>query len=286
MNNHLRRIAESLSELNRARRLRRREKLRRNRPTGLCVLAIMKNESMNIDEWITHYLQVGADRICLIDNGSTDETVAKANAWVTKGVVELILRPQQHRQLAHYWTAIRHFRLRETFEWLLIADLDEFWFCPDGRSIPSVLAEPQFGQLDVIYANWRMFGSSGLIDHPASIRRSLVHCNPRLFDHRTTKFICRTSVLKSRRSLTEHRICGADSSRTVSDNETFHLFHYPIQSLEYFKRVKMIRGDVASVSSDTVRDLAYFSSYDAPCTVLNRTLAYLVEQDLLDRGCQ
>lgn len=238
---------------------------------------------MNIDEWISHYLQVGADRIVLIDNGSTDDTFAKAQAWVDRGGVDLISRPSRHRQVEHYWEAVSRF-VRGKYEWLLIADMDEFWFCPDGMSIPAKLADPDFQTADVIYANYRMFGSSGLVDHPPSVRTKLVHCDPKLGANSFTKFICRTSRLKSRKSIQIHRLVGADSARTISDNANFHLFHYQIQSLKYFETTKMTRGDAFYASLDRMRDLDYFKRLDAPCKLLNRTLADLVEQGRLGKG--
>lgn len=81
-----------------------------------------------------------------------------------------------------------------------------------------------------------------------------------------------------------HKIVGADSARTVSDNEGFSLFHYPIQSLEFFQKVKMTRGDANSARTDHVRDMEYFRSYDAPCNQIDRTLADLIESGRLGRG--
>lgn len=269
-----------LRRKNRDRLTKYRERKRAKFRGSLAVLAIMKNEAMNIDEWISHYLQVGADRIVLIDNGSTDDTVEKAQAWVAKGKVDLISRHTRHKQLDHYWEAISRFVLGR-YEWLLIVDLDEFWFCPDGKTVPTKLAEPQYLDVDVIYANWRMFGSSGLIEQPTSIRCALVHSDPKLASHRFTKYLCRTSAIKSRKNIKVHHIVGADSSRTFSDNENFHLFHYNIQSMEFFERVKMKRGDSYEKASDSVRDMDYFKRYDAPCTVENRILADLVEQGRL-----
>jgi hypothetical protein len=273
-------LLKSISLWNLSRRRRRRDRISAHyhdtdHPAILGVLAIMKNESMNIDEWITHYLQVGAQKIYLIDNGSTDDTVKKAKDWVDQGVVELVEWPRQHAQKEHYWAAIKAFRIRETCRWLLIADLDEFWFCPDATTISDKLSN--FQNIDVIYVNWRMFGSSGLVKHPQSIRTAFVHCDPKLYNHAETKFISRTSVIKNRKSVQVHKIDGANSKNTVSDNESFHLFHYRIQSLEYFETVKMTRGDVLSVRPDVARDMQYFNDCNTPCTEINRTLADLVE---------
>lgn len=73
-----------------------------------------------------------------------------------------------------------------------------------------------------------------------------------------------------------HRVFGADSSRTVSANDRFHLNHYQIQSLEYFQTVKMTRGTASGVKREGFKDMDYYRNYDAPCTVPNHILADLV----------
>jgi hypothetical protein len=45
-------------------------------------------------------------------------------------------------------------------------------------------------------------------------------------------------------------------------NVLIQLNHYPIQSLEFFQKVKMTRGDVSSSAYENVRDLSYFHRYD------------------------
>ncbi|MCX7286123.1 MAG: glycosyltransferase family 2 protein [Rhodobacterales bacterium] len=240
----------------------------------LGVLAIMKNEALNLDEWIEHYLWMGAGRIFLIDNGSTDDTVAKARAWVTRGRVELVIYPQRHQQERHYRTAVRHFRIAEKCEWLLVADLDEFWFCPAGDRLDQALAE--FRGYDVIYSNWVMFGSAGLIDHPDSVREGFTLRRPGVAGHNESKYFCRTRVLKDGALPGIHKVRGADSARTVSDTQRFQLNHYPIQSEAFFKAVKMTRGASDNAQSDSIRDLDYFRRYDEGCDHPDRRLADLV----------
>lgn len=280
----LRSVVHFLRERNRTRLAKHRERTRTRQSEQyvgtLAVAGIMKDEVRNLDEWISHYLQLGADRIVLVDNGSTDGSFARAQRWVDKGCVDLISRPERHRQADHVWEATNAFVLGR-YQWLLVADLDEFWFCPDGSKLSSKLCTPDFFDVDVIYANWMMFGSSGLKAHPQSIRTSLVHRQVGLEAHRNRKYICRTSVLRFRSNFGVHKVSGADSARTVSDNQAFHLFHYPIQSLEYFQEVKMTRGDAMSSRSDNVRDMAYFLRHDAICTQEDRTLATLVEEGRL-----
>jgi hypothetical protein len=50
------------------------------------------------------------------------------------------------------------------------------------------------------------------------------------------------------------------------------LNHYAIQSLDWFKAVKMTRGAADSANYDKIRDLTYFKRYDAPATVVDTEL--------------
>jgi hypothetical protein len=48
----------------------------------------------------------------------------------------------------------------------------------------------------------------------------------------------------------------------IDASDVFRLNHYPIQSWEYFQKVKMGRGDANSSTADNVRDENYFKNYD------------------------
>lgn len=236
----------------------------------LGLLAIMKNEAMNRHEWLDHYRWQGVDKIFLIDNGSDDGSIELLAQEIAAGFVELFIRPEQHKQVAHCRAVWDEARIGEQVEWIVMADLDEFWFSP-GSNIRAAL--DTLMDVDLVYSNWIMFGSSGFERHPPSLRRHLIHRQPKLSAHPDTKWICRTNVIKDTRQFLVHKISGVDSARVVSDNDVFHLNHYPIQSLEYFKKVQMTRGDPSTERFDSVRDLAYFRRYDEPATVIDRTLA-------------
>lgn len=244
---------------------------RRSYPCRLGVLAIMKNEARNIDEWIEHYLWQGVDRIYLIDNGSTDATQEKLRPWLAGGRVCCLTLPRPHFQWQHYRTAIRRFGIRRECRWLMVADLDEFWFCRDGRTVAEAL--DGFANFDVIYTNWTIFGSAGHKHHPASLRREIRLRQPGLAAHENTKWILRTRSLRRAGDVGIHKVRRACSSRTISDNATFQLNHYMIQSEEYFRDVKMTRGDAAGSRGDRLRDMAYFHRIDSACTEEDRLLA-------------
>ena len=54
-----------------------------------CILAIFKNESEILDEWITHYIREGCSKFFLIDNGSSDNYIEKLAKY--KDIVETVI---------------------------------------------------------------------------------------------------------------------------------------------------------------------------------------------------
>lgn len=241
---------------------------------NLGVLAIMKNEAMNIREWLDHYFWIGADRIFLIDNGSTDDSVALARAHPRSRDIEIIELPEPHQQNRHYWTALKSLGVRAKVDWLMMADLDEFWFLKAGRDIKRVFG--QYQHVDLIYTNWAVFGSGGFDRHPESLRRDLIIRRPKLAAHENSKWIVRTAALKADEVVYNHKVRDIDSRRVISDNVELQLNHYVTQSREYFEAVKMTRGDVSKMESDAVRDWAYFDRYDAACSVEDTLLRDLI----------
>ena len=125
-----------------------------------------------------------------------------------------------------------------------------------------------------------MFGSSGLVEQPESVRRSFVLRKPGVESHKNTKYLCRTSLLGHQSVIGIHKIHGADSARTVSDIMRFQLNHYPIQSLDFFTSVKMTRGDASIPRHDHVRDMDYFRRYDEGCSEIDRKLADLLGKEI------
>ena len=47
----------------------------------LCLVAIFKNESHILQEFINHYIKQGVDRFLFIDNGSTDNYIDIINKY-------------------------------------------------------------------------------------------------------------------------------------------------------------------------------------------------------------
>ncbi len=199
----------------------------------------MKNEAHLIEEWLDHYLWQGADQIYLIDNGSTDNTLDRVRPYLNDGRVQLVVYPEQHKQVQHYWTAFQHFKISECCEWIGIADIDEYWFCKSGETLVKYLDRQ--AEVDVIYANWTNFGTT-LDAQPESVRRDLCQMNP--LKDRFSKYFFRTSIPLKQDDLEVHFIRNVGLRRAKIANGELQLNHYVTQSRSFWFDVKMRRGDV------------------------------------------
>ena len=240
------------------------------------VIAIMKNETTVLREWLDHYRWQGVDKVFLIDNGSSDNPLSILQNEIHSGFVEFFSRTAPHRQDSHYQDVFKCAKIRLKVEWLIMADLDEYWFSPLGDLKKAIAAiESNF---DLVYANWVLFGSSGHVKQPPSVREGFVHRWQELGGHPSTKWVCRTCRIRSRKNISMHKVGGIDSRRVISDNVAFHLNHYPIMSREYFQNVKMTRGSADNKIFDSLRTIDYFEAYDKPATIKETLLADMVRK--------
>ena len=220
----------------------------------LCVLSIFKNEAMNIEEWLNHYLWQGVDHFYLINNGSTDNFKEIIDPYVKKGYITLYDLPKQKSQKEHYNYVFHDANLKEKCKWMIMCDLDEMIFSTGkdmSRNIREYLKAHE--TIPYILCSMFMFGSRDEYHHPKSIRKAFVYREKRL--HEYGKYIIQPKYVQY---LHVHR---ADTNvDPVVDDENLHLFHYIIQSKEYFDKIKKQRGDV--IYENNGRDDQYFIDRD------------------------
>ena len=217
----------------------------------LSLLAIFKNEETSLSMWVEHYRWMGVDHFYLIDNDSTDNSRKVLEPYEKQGIVSIFFLPKRHKQQEHY-RYVYDKAIRKNSVWVIVADVDEFWYVK-GSTIKKQLN--CFGQYHVIHSQWRMFGSDGLKEQPEDIR--VTHRHPSL--NPNTKCIFQTKPIHSKQ-ITLHTI--KDEPNQIDASDVFRLNHYPIQSWEYFQKVKMGRGDATSSKVDNIRDENYFKNYD------------------------
>jgi len=228
-----------------------------NKMHYLSILTIMKNEAMNLKLWIDHYIWQGVDHFYIIDNNSTDVSVQIIEDLINNGYpITLYKLFEQHKQVEHYKYVYNKENLQEKTKWLIVADLDEFFYCNNSKISNELL---HFEDYDLITSKWRMFGSNNCIEHPKDIRTSLTKRVEEL--HINTKYIFQTKNIYSE-ALNIHELNYGYSNNKIDLSEIFRLNHYTIQSKEYFEKVKMTRGDVSNKLIDNIRDWNYFDAYN------------------------
>lgn len=226
-----------------------------SKPFTLGLLVIVKNEGMVIKEFIDHYKWQGVQRIYLIDNGCTDNTIDIIQPFIDSGYISYhdLLRP--HAQIHHYTTVFNQVAKREC-EWLVVCDVDEYIYArTTGRTLLDEV-NVFSPETSCVYLNWRVFGSSGHTAQPASVRKSFVMCEETL--QRLGKSIIRCDTIDRLQIHTIHPNRG----KMIKNPPSLAINHYAIMSWEYFSKIKMTRGDAYNKRHDATRNDQYFKSYD------------------------
>ena len=222
----------------------------------LSILAIMKNEAMNLKIWIDHYIWQGVNHIYIIDNNSDDGSIKIIEDLINNGYpITLYKLFEKHKQVEYYNFVYDKEKLQEKTKWLIVADLDEFFYCNNSK-ISNELK--YFEDFDYISSKWRMFGSNNCIEHPKDIRISLTKRVKEL--NFNTKYIFQTKNVYSG-ALQIHSL-NYGYTKKIDLSEIFRLNHYPIQSKDFFEKVKMSRGDADKIESKNVRNWDYFDKYN------------------------
>ena len=224
----------------------------------LSVLAIFKNETMNLKLWIEHYLWQGIEHFYLIDNGSDDTPLSILQEYIDNGLVTYYFLPEKHKQVDHYRYIFDNENLKNKTKWLAVCDLDEFFYGVDRTLKNKIKSLDNY--YDYILCNWQMFGSDGYINQPSDIRTAITHCKKNLYNE--TKYIFKTSIINNSSNIWIHSLININIVRKRIANNLIKLNHYPIQSLEFFKTIKMTRGAADTQNHENIRDINYFNKYD------------------------
>lgn len=244
----------------------------------LSICAIFKNESSGLEEWILNHLNEGVDHFYLINNGSTDNFMPIIERY--EKYITLYHDNSQYCQTKlynKYFMPIKHESV-----WLMIIDLDEFVY--SRKNFPKITdyLKTLNNNVSKVSLFWKMYGSSGHIQQPSSIIHNFLNRSNIINIGCTQKQIIRSKRIISigvhnHQILNGGQTIGSNNKRLIincevplsaNDSETclsnlaLHLNHYAIQSYEWFRNVKMTRGDVSSQQYEFVRNDEYFRNYD------------------------
>lgn len=128
---------------------------------NISICAIFKNEAPFLKEWIEYHLLVGVDHFYLYNNNSNDNYLEVLHPYIKEGVVSLIDWPENPGQISSYknWYETHRHETR----WVSFLDLDEFITPLYNNSLKIWIKK--FEKYPIVMVYWKMFGTSGLIDH-------------------------------------------------------------------------------------------------------------------------
>ena len=145
----------------------------------ISLILIFKNESPFLDEWLCHHLNLGVEHFYLYNNNSTDHYKETLLPYIKKGLVTLVEWPEYPGQ----YSAYKHWydNYRSESEWVSFLDADEF-LCPMEEENLRALLQ-QYAIYPVILMYWKLFGTSGLMDHNYNelVTEQYIVCRDKLF---------------------------------------------------------------------------------------------------------
>jgi hypothetical protein len=231
-----------------------------SKPLKVAIMAIFKNEATILREWIEHYKWQGMDVILLLNNDSTDDWQSITKDY--PGLVTVIDAPGRHQQLPAYNEKGLPFLREQGVDVVAVNDLDEYLFGKDGKNLKQHIQEV-FSKPDRpsgFTCGWNMFGSNGHKTQPASVREGFTM---RWSDHSEPEngVSGKTVTLLSDIGVLSSIHIPAVKGRLESCPAGLQLNHYQIMSEDYFRKVKMERGNAFwGISNGARKDFKYFTN--------------------------
>lgn len=229
----------------------------------IAIGCIIKQEEKYIKEWVEHYINLGFDKIFIIDNNDTynPELYGILEDYIRRDLVEVItdfigLKNAQTKSYTKLFRQRRH-----EFEWIAFLDSDEFLEFEDPTlTIHDFVNLPQFQNFNMIRLNWKVYNDSDIIeikDDNYSVKRFTQFSR---LDSYEVKSIIKTSLLA--RPIQAHGFaedapdimaCDVFGNRVVPSGwfirslegvwKIAWINHYRLKTLEEFIRKNTSRGD-------------------------------------------
>ena len=184
------------------------------RPIGLAIVAIAKNESDYIAEWVAYHKAVGIDRIYLYDNDSTDNMKGCIQKFIDDGFVIYNQIHGSCQQFPAYCKGLWDYG--HECKYMAFIDCDELLTPVHfGDKITDILDHlfTQFPKAGGVLVNWCMYGSSHLEKRPEGL----------LIDN----FVYRANIGKK----------GTDVTKTILRPECALMWdhpHYPVYRIGFY----------------------------------------------------
>jgi glycosyltransferase involved in cell wall biosynthesis len=217
---------------------------------SVTLVAIAKNESFYLTEWIAYHLLIGFEKIYIFDNDSTDQTLELLSSLSKIDTrVSYFEWPSQEGlspQISAYNYALKYI----TTDWVAFIDIDEFLVPWQYNSISEFLTKVP-NDISAVHINWRGFGSNQIISPDySSIIETFTACSEQFWgnnyhyktivrtDAADKVFIHYADVKYGRRALSDFSDVKSES-HGIAENVVYNgiqINHYQSKTYSEFQR--------------------------------------------------
>ena len=137
---------------------------------NLSIGVMFKNEAHIVDEWVKHYLRIGADHLYMINHWSNDNYMDILSSYINEKKVTLFNSKHEMKkygQINAYNKLITP-HVKEN-NWFAFLDMDEFLYSRKNNSVINILNNSKY---DAYSVPWINFGSNNLGNTPKSAIKS------------------------------------------------------------------------------------------------------------------
>lgn len=220
----------------------------------LSLIAQFKNESINMAEFLDHYIWQGVEHFYLIDNGSTDDYKPILENYKDK--ITLYELPKRWAQVEN--SNIVFNDIKDKTFWFGLCDFDEFMFGTKQKVIDVLKTKENYSR---VICPWLLFGTCPEPEHPKSVRKGFTKraCGY----HHDAKCWSRADKTIS----THIHVHYYTDENVLVDKDEIRHNHYNIQSYEFWQKVKNVRGAADGQSQENVRtwEMFYQRSLEYSC---------------------
>lgn len=223
----------------------------------LSIIAMFKNESFIIEQWIRHYILEGVNHFYLIDNGSTDDYKKKIEKYNKK--ITLIKDPYRQKTNTQNVLINKYFlnKIKKESKWVIICDIDEYIYnIHNKKKIPDFLINNE--KYSSIWIPWKLFGASKNPNIIPNLQNDLTYRSKNII---LDKNGFGKSIVKCNDLITletHYSRVNGDTLRLNLTND-LHCNHYKLISEKYFKEIKSIRGGGQSGLSNNYQFKNFFN---------------------------
>ena len=239
----------------------------------LCAMCKMENNYLG--EWVSYHLNIGFDKIVIIDNNDTIGSyaenimdVAEISEGVSNGSVEIYpLNNGKYLQQVYYNKVYEKYK--NEFDWFCFLDIDEFLTLTDTNSVKEFVQLPQFKDFNAIRICWKCYGDNDLItvDGNYSVLdrfvepsfqedSTLVKTIFRSFGDEDLLFVNShgPTAVTMKGCNTNGRLLNTPQKASISRKDTTYehayIKHFITKTLEEYINKKMVRGGSAQSQID------------------------------------